>query len=99
MLRCTGNLQAEEGDGYVERSRTPSPRGGGQTDSPPVISSRVSNTWSCSGLSGAMPEEGSLEGSGGVSGARKALATPSPPSQMPLLKAYQLGCSHAKTEA
>lgn len=66
MLKCIGNLQAEEGAGYVERSGTPSSRGEGQTDSPPVISSRVSNTWSCSGFSGARPEEGFLEGSGGV---------------------------------
>lgn len=34
---------------------------------PPVISSRVSNTWSCSGVRGAMPEAGFLEGSGGMS--------------------------------
>lgn len=61
MLRCTGNLQAQ-GEARVWAGRgLPAPSEWGAGHSPPVISSRVSNTLSCSGWSGVGLEAGSLE--------------------------------------
>lgn len=72
MLRCTGNLQAQgeaRGVGTGGGPPTPSEQDA-ERQSPPVISSKASNTLSCSGWRGAVLEAGSLEGGLGEESAR-----------------------------